>query len=83
VIIQSIPYLEYPEEKTVKNGLAKNAERKEELAKIVHWKVSHVSLPLRRHVFNVYASVFCIELLYKLVTRYARFYEFEAKSEYQ
>lgn len=71
LILQSLQHLDYPDEKTVKNGLAKNAEIKEEIAKGLGPKVSHVTLPLRQHVFNAYMGVFVIELIYKTITKYA------------
>jgi hypothetical protein len=65
--------LEKPEEKTVKNGSATNAEIKERLAAtlppIESLSVSGITLPIRQHVFIVYAGVFFVEFVYKAITR--------------
>jgi len=75
VILQSIEYLERPEEKTVKNGLAKNVERKEQLVRALERvNVCDLTLPVRSHFFNVYAGIFFIEFIYKTITRNGIFF---------
>ncbi|KAI6191967.1 Transmembrane protein [Aphelenchoides bicaudatus] len=66
----SLQYLEYPEENTIKNGSAKNAEIKKQLAETLPSnKVSHITLPIRNYIFLAYATVFFVEFIYKAITR--------------
>ncbi|KAI6173242.1 hypothetical protein M3Y98_01060900 [Aphelenchoides besseyi] len=73
----TISHLEYPN-KTKENGSEITAEVRERLASSLPVNkipgAGTVELPHRRYVFNFYAIIFFIELIYKTITRTGIFF---------
>lgn len=68
-IFSSFGYLELPDQETIKNGSTINKKQLSDSLPVDKFVMSGVALPLRHRVFNIYACVFSIEFIYKMITR--------------